>query len=346
MRLGTASVRSALGDVPGLTDRDIQESLYYYYCDVEKTVDYLLKKMAPKEEKKKKTKGGSLFLPCLDMAGAKRHFGLAGSRSEDDFGGASPSEMVVYGTRANTATLDLYIVSERLSLPATRCDKLFDMKDFWKDMSWFNVPQERQATFIAPFQPRGGLLGGSSDAAPMMSKLQILAAARKKKAGEQMKGAGVEEVTKPMEGLSLCNITNATRTQGGSPQPASSPAPGTQQKENPRMYPRLKRKDSSPHNKTPRPQTPAQEIEQPHSPPRQPKPKVETAAPSAFASTMFGGGHSSARQPAMSMFSLPLPMPKEDDKTVQPTDAFAGPSPDDVVKAAQSKGSAARHGHL
>lgn len=63
MRQGTIAVRDALGnDVPGITDKDIQEALWHYYYDLDKSVTYLLQKSMPKEENKKKTKGGSLFL--------------------------------------------------------------------------------------------------------------------------------------------------------------------------------------------------------------------------------------------------------------------------------------------
>ncbi|KAI6284469.1 hypothetical protein MCOR21_008561 [Pyricularia oryzae] len=56
---------------------------------------------------------------------------------------------------------------------------------FWfDDMPWLNIPDHRRAEFIAPELPRGGLLGGSG-AAPKMSKLQALAAARKKKASDK-----------------------------------------------------------------------------------------------------------------------------------------------------------------
>lgn len=42
LRRGTVDVRNTLGlDFPA-TDKEIQDSLYYYYYDVEKTVQYLL----------------------------------------------------------------------------------------------------------------------------------------------------------------------------------------------------------------------------------------------------------------------------------------------------------------
>lgn len=39
---GTAKVRSILGPDMIVSDDDIQESLWYYYYDVEKTVNYIL----------------------------------------------------------------------------------------------------------------------------------------------------------------------------------------------------------------------------------------------------------------------------------------------------------------
>lgn len=43
LKEGLRKVRSVL-DLPGLTDENIQESLWYYYFDVEKTVNYILSK--------------------------------------------------------------------------------------------------------------------------------------------------------------------------------------------------------------------------------------------------------------------------------------------------------------
>ena len=42
MEIGTASVRSILGPEVLVSDKDIQDSLWHYYYDVDKTVDYLL----------------------------------------------------------------------------------------------------------------------------------------------------------------------------------------------------------------------------------------------------------------------------------------------------------------
>ena len=226
-----------------------------------------------------------------------------------------------------------------LALPPISCDTSLVMADFWKDIQWLNIPENRRTTFIEPSYPRG-LLGGNPDAPPKMSKLQALAAARKKKAEEQKKASSPDEIAKPMASLNLSNIANTERSVSGSPDRRESLALQTPGKENARSFSGLKRKDSSPHSKTPRPSTPSMQVETPFQP-MQEEPLVETAAPSAFAMTMFGGDMASLRRPSATTFSLPY-----GDFRIQSADAFSGPSPDDVVKAAQSKGAAARNGHL
>ena len=42
LRQGTIEVRSTLGPDFPTTDKEIEDSLYYYYYDVQKTVNYLL----------------------------------------------------------------------------------------------------------------------------------------------------------------------------------------------------------------------------------------------------------------------------------------------------------------
>jgi len=201
--------------------------------------------------------------------------------------------------------------------------------EFFKDMPWLNVPAHRQTIFIPPLHPRGGLLGGSTDGTPKMSKLQALAAARKKKAQEQ-KASSSLEVEKPMVNLSL---NSGSGGQGKSPVASpleASPSPNKQ-----RGFPLRKRKDSNPHEKVQKPQAVMQganimtdikfEL-----------PPISQAAPSAFASTMFGNpSPCPPRQQPSNYFTLPYIVTE----TTTSADPFAGPSPDDIVIAAQSKGS-------
>lgn len=190
-----------------------------------------------------------------------------------------------------------------------------------------NTPVERHAVLIPPPQPKGGLLGGSSEP-PKMSKLQALAAARKKKAQEQ-KESTVEGIQAPMDKLaitSLDGVKEAT-SQASIPPPAPSSS-----------YAERKRKNLEPHPPTPQPsESVSQDIPttQDNPPPTNmlSQPEIVRASPSAFANTMFG--HYNSRPT-----SIPLALPYLQSAIQNSTDAFAGPSPDDVVIAAQSKGSA------
>jgi elongation factor 1 alpha-like protein len=181
-------------------------------------------------------------------------------------------------------------------------------------MPWLNIPLDRQASFIAPLYPRGGLLGGSADGAPKMSKLQALAAARKKKAQEQKSG-GSTGVEAPMAKLTLEQSKSTEQ----------KPAPS-------RGFPQRKRKDSSPHEKAPTPIERESSKEESQDIPME-TPPLDQAEPSAFANTMFSTPSKSSKQPD-SFFTLPY-----NAAPTANTDPFAGPSPDDVVMAAQSKGS-------
>jgi elongation factor 1 alpha-like protein len=214
-----------------------------------------------------------------------------------------------------------------VGLEAEACLKPFSFADFFKDTPWLNIPADRQAIFIPPLYPRVGLLGGSSDGAPKVSKLQALAAARKKKAQEQ-KSSYITGVEKPMAGL---NINDDSQAGNGPSSNESAPA----QKPTSRGFPLRKRKDSNPHEKTAKAPPTEWEPEQniPESFDIEP---LDQATPSAFASTMFSNpSQPPTSQHPSSIFTLPYSA-----TTAQiTTDPFAGPSPDDVVIAAQSKGS-------
>lgn len=200
--------------------------------------------------------------------------------------------------------------------PAT-CSKPFSFADFFKDMPWLNTPTDRHTVFVEPLYPKGGLPGGSSDGTPKMSKLQALAAARKKKAQEQKSGSsGVE---KPMSELSLNGV------------PKEASATGTSAKPSSRGFPLRKRKDSNPHEKPPKAPSPKKDTEMAVPDTRMEIAPINQAEPSAFASTMFSSPLPSA--PSANLFTLPY-----NATATTATDPFAGPSPDDVVIAAQSKG--------
>lgn len=165
-----------------------------------------------------------------------------------------------------------------------------------------------------------------------MSKLQALAAARKKKAQEQKSGSGEGTgVEQPMAKLSLAQSTTSNTVED---KPAPEPTPTSKTAQ--RGFPLRKRKDSNPHEKIPKVshdrelhQSPSDESMEPEA--------LDQAEPSAFASTMFGNTSSSPPRRVDNIFSLPYIA----SAIVEPIahDPFAGPSPDDVVIAAQAKGS-------
>lgn len=161
-----------------------------------------------------------------------------------------------------------------------------------------------------------------------MSKLQALAAARKKKTQEQKSGSSTG-VEKPMASLSLSEGSKHKSGEISSSRTSSAPKPTS------RGFPLRKRKDSNPHEKPPAP-----------SAEREPAPSnpdilmenepLDQAEPSAFANTMFSNTlPAPPHQHPNNFFSLPYAAAA----TITTPDPFAGPSPDDVVIAAQSKGS-------
>jgi elongation factor 1 alpha-like protein len=186
---------------------------------------------------------------------------------------------------------------------------------------------------IAPVLPRGGLLGGAS-AAPKTSKLQALAAARKKKI-EATKDTKVEQAEQGISDLQLQEQTparkeNIPRPESSSPSKRQklsekavfkTPTPATQA---------FKLKDSQQFE-------PLEQREQ-HEDDAQAQglesdPPAEVAPPSAFAQALFG-------QPTKQ--DLPPPFILASARLNNLPDPFAEPSPDDVVLAAQAKGAISR----
>ncbi|KAK3342880.1 P-loop containing nucleoside triphosphate hydrolase protein [Neurospora tetraspora] len=169
---------------------------------------------------------------------------------------------------------------------------------------------------VAPKQD--GLLGGSG-APPKMSKLQQLAAARKKKAEGKSASEDVEQTqvkmteltvndnqaskeNRPLAGLFGKRVkTSETTAQGRIPLTMAEPTrPEIPQAQAPEVTPSLHQEEA----------------------PVEPEPVVAPpkAQPSAFASTLFGP-----------LSDSPKRKPRE------VPDAFGKPSPDDVVLAAQAK---------
>ena len=162
-----------------------------------------------------------------------------------------------------------------------------------------------------------------------MSKLQALAAARKK--AQEQKSNMASGVEKPMAELSLSNRGNSPADKIETPIATSAAGQSS------RGFPLRKRKNSDPHEKPvkPIPQTDQISDSGYNANIALPSPELDQAQPSAFASTMFNlKDHSSPSSP-VNLFTFPYTA----SPTPPATNPFVGPSPDDIVTAAQSKGS-------
>lgn len=208
--------------------------------------------------------------------------------------------------------------------------------NFFQDMPWLNIPHDRRTVFHEPPRLRGGLLGGSSSSGKM-SKLQALAAARKKKAEDQKLEnqkcqSSVEEIASEV----------AKRTSKHTPVPLAerlnsrlsavsvhSLPINTKAQTHYTQDAKAERLDTVSGQACPSSLLNTEDI-----PPVEP---LEPATPSAFAQTLLGfPTKSSVPVPPVPRNQYPIPYMS---LTSSVADAFSEPSPDDVVITAQSKGS-------
>lgn len=334
MDQATAKVRTAMGpDFKKLLFTDVQDTLYHYYYDVDKTVAYLRKTYlptpAPKATPKKAPEG---TLRNLSFFASTRHPGEGyGADREHSLG-----EHDLLGSH------NLPGVSSPVAFPSDAYLFHGTHASFFDDMPWLDVPSHRRTTFLEPRRPRGGLLGGSSGA-PKMSKLQALAAARKKKTEEkkessktavnpapenEMKRLSLSEQKKENErpgiGLAKRQKTSDTRVPlaqagttlgfGGTSQ-TFEPAP-------PSSEPIAASDEGSSDTK------PLVGLT------REDEAVVKSAqAPSSFARTLFGSAPETSRT-QRDVFAMPYTS-----SSAYTASAFAKPSPDDIVLTAQAQGS-------
>ncbi|KAI3582369.1 P-loop containing nucleoside triphosphate hydrolase protein [Fusarium oxysporum f. sp. albedinis] len=290
MEEGTAEVRRALGtEANKVTKAQIEEALWHYYYDIDKSVTYLMKTFiapAPKPAKKA-PEGMSVF-----FSASQRLFGT----------GADHGRL----SNEHTSIMDL---PPALGVPAWHFD----------DMPWMSVPEERQTVFIEPERPRGGLLGGG-DGPPKMSKLQALAAARKKKTEEKKE---LERAERGLERLSINESQKENQPILG--QVHQAPEPTLQVKSPPKEESTEVAAITDNHQKD-IDSTPKGWFMDEDLPVMMPR-----ATPSAFARTLFGSAPSKAPRPD-EIFAMPYTS-----SPIYVAEAFAEPSPDDVVLAAQAK---------
>ncbi|RGP77610.1 elongation factor 1-alpha [Fusarium longipes] len=289
---GTAEVRRALGtEADKVTKAQIEEALWHYYYDIDKSVTYLMKTfIAPAPKPVKKAPEGM----SVSFSASRR----------------------LLGTGADHGRLSGGYASAMTHPPVDKVPACF-----FDDMPWLNVPQERQTLFVEPERPRGGLLGGG-EGPPKMSKLQALAAARKKKTEEK------KEQDKVEKGIGKLSVAESEKEN----QPPLTKRRQILEVASPQAH--------SPHYE--------KEMDEDTTETNKPKsstsvykdefilnsaPEVEIVSrptPSAFAQTLFGSAPANTHRP--DVFAMPY--------ASSPTflaQAFAEPSPDDIVFAAQAK---------
>lgn len=235
------------------------------------------------------------------------------------------------------------------------------LSSLFKDMPWGSIPQERVTVFTPPPRPRGGLLGGSG-APPKLTKLQQLALARKKKLEQQQSSEEQTEDTRQRLGdlsmketsslkenrhpegggfskrQKLSNTAAAGRMGTTEPAAADSEKRPTASQEQSRAQifksqPHATMDGVEERDAAPKPLwAPCQTSSE--SSPNELNPGPGMAEPSSFAQTLLGSSAVEPELPATKFFALPY-------IAYSPSlaDAFSNPSPDDVVLAAQAKGS-------
>ncbi|KAK2594053.1 hypothetical protein QQS21_008238 [Conoideocrella luteorostrata] len=328
MEKGTEDVKISLGANAGkVTIKQIQDALWHYFYDVDKSVAYLNKtviapppKATPKKTPESKLNGFS-FSPKLGLfvrcTGADTGFSWTSPFQTPD---TLPPPSYAFGSGPHSSYL----------------------KPDFSDMPWMNTPQRRQATMIAPVHPRGGLLGGVGET-PKMSKLQALAAARKKKTDEKKALNKSEHAESGMKRLSIADDTQKENRKA-----ASSPAKRLRGPDEPTLLARSPirhggayqdisehQEDGVAYNKANVNKEAAKDSTSfpiSESQDESASTPILKSSPSAFAKTLFGStpGNHQANRPAF--YALPYAS-----SSSFLTAAFSEPSPDDVVLAAQAK---------
>ncbi|KAL9125893.1 MAG: hypothetical protein Q9217_004966 [Psora testacea] len=248
--------------------------------------------------------------------------------------------------KPKSAQLDPAVTSstDNMSLACGLCERIDrpsffarpSTTDFFNDSPWLNVPGDRKARIlIEPSYPRGRLLGGSSRQGdvPPKTKLAALAAARRKE-NQKTKEAQLETSAVALLGkLSIKSHTSdSTRTlDHDSTNPKAFQA---ERDRNLRKYASQSHGVSNPPSTEPEgldPPSSAETAEVAESPPAT---IVPVASPSFFARAMFGPPAPGSGYGTCFTHSSLLALSASEANANH--DAFAGPSPDDVVLKAQS----------
>ncbi|UPX20602.1 uncharacterized protein EKO05_0010830 [Ascochyta rabiei] len=324
MRTSTASAREALGSAGStISDAQIQEALWHYYYDVGKSVSYLKNKFAalptaPKPDAQpKKDKPASRFDQAASAAGEKAPV-PAGKQSLDLYSCVESAYPVAPQppSAMPQPPITMPLPPTTMPLPPSAMPSI--MHDFFADAPWANIPAHRRGV-ITVDQPcfRGGLLGGSS-------KLAALAAKRRKEREEAQAASNANaETDAAVAMLDKLTVKSRDATTAAAADRPSRIAKYTARKRSPSPKPEAPVVDTAPEPEAPKP---AIEVEHP----------AQRATASMFASTLCGASHPS--QPPQTLHQ-DYPAPYSHYKDYQNARPFEGPSPDDIVRAAQaSKG--------
>ncbi|EAW11307.1 putative translation elongation factor EF-1 subunit [Aspergillus clavatus NRRL 1] len=289
------------------TRDEVQEALWHYYNDVEKSVNYLRGKKAKEIQKKQNT-------PAPAPATAAK------------------AKVPAYPLPPTTAPLsshfsarDFFRDSPWLNVPAHR----------------------KAEILIEPLYPRLGLLGGAPESSGKMSKLAALAAARKKKEGDKATPAPstpavVDTPEKPPVESKLASLSLRERLAGSgkTQKPSDARQPLRTLGRGARLEKPVTEKKPSPEPS--KPQSPeVTEVQSAKEPLahelEQEQPKVDIRAPpSTFASIIVGNATRSGSTKPSHLHSNTVDLMKIYGQDLTEPFDFAGPSPDDVVLNAQS----------
>ncbi|KAG2417591.1 hypothetical protein HFD88_008810 [Aspergillus terreus] len=293
------------------TREEVQDSLYYYYNDVEKTVNYLRNKKV-KELQKKQT------------AAAPAPVKAKVSAYPLPFAPPPPSSL-----SAHFSAAEFFRDSPWLNVP----------------------PHRKAEILVESLYPRLGLLGGAPEAGGKMSKLAALAAARKKKEGDKASSASAtstpqselsDSSASEQKGAPL-SLRERLATNGRAPKSSDS-----LQSLRPlgKASPRPSSASVSPKKRSPEPQTPPVSLEAPvgdqtksvadRKDLEQTPPSNIRAPPSTFASTIVGDSIRPRMTEPSHLYASSLDLIRIYGQDLAEPFDFTGPSPDDVVLNAQN----------
>jgi elongation factor 1 alpha-like protein len=321
MTTGTAEVRKQLGsDASKVTVKQIQDALWHYYYDVEKSVSYLQKtviapaqpKTAPKPATKKTPEGMS---PLFSFSATPHPFlgalGVDHQRIDIARGLLSGS----------------YSVSENGNFFPVLKKPRMSLSTYFHDMPWMDTPAHRHTVFVETSRPRGGLLGGG-EAPPAMSKLQKLAAARKKKNDEKKDQDKARQAEKAISKLSLSENIEKENQKLPLPLAKRQKTSDTTSQSSLHHEPHISTVSSSTLNEREQQGDSTEEIQE------EVEATVPKASPSGVARTLFGPTPSAPKKQTRDVFAMPYTL-----SSSFSANAFLQPSPDDIVLEAQAKGS-------